>query len=217
MSALSAVPILYSFRRCPYAMRARLAIAYAGIAVTVREIKLSAKPQSMLDISPKGTVPVLQLRDGTVLDESLDIMNWALQQNDPEHWLEKPWRQTAEALIQQNDGAFKYCLDRYKYPDRYPEYPARHYRQQGELFLAELERRLTQTPYLCGEHFSLADAAIAPFIRQFVAVDSAWFAHAAYPVLQQWLSNFLATQLFAAVMVKYPLWMPDPLVTEPPL
>ncbi len=199
-------PILYSFRRCPYAMRARLAIAYAGVTVELREIELRNKPQAMLLISPKGTVPVLQLENGKVLDESLVIMLWALQQNDPEHWLKAAGLDHAKALIRRNDEPFKYYLDRYKYADRYPAYSELYYRQQAELFLADLESLLTQSAYLCGEHFSLADAAILPFIRQFCAVDPAWFKASPYPALRQWLNHFLASSLFKQVMTKYPYW-----------
>jgi len=199
-------PILYSFRRCPYAMRARLAIAYAGVAVEVREVELRNKPQAMLLISPKATVPVLQLENGKVLDESLDIMFWALQQNDPEHWLNAAGLDHATALIRRNDEPFKYFLDRYKYADRYPAYSELYYRQQGELFLADIERLLTQSAYLCGEQFSLADAAILPFIRQFCAVDPAWFKASPYPALRRWLNHFLASSLFEQVMTKYPCW-----------
>ncbi len=200
------LPILYSFRRCPYAMRARLAIAYAGVAVELREVELRNKPQAMLLISPKATVPVLQLESGRVLDESLDIMLWALQQNDPEHWLNAAGLGHAKALIQRNDEQFKYYLDRYKYADRYPAYSELYYRQQGELFLAELEDLLTQRAYLCGEYFSLADAALLPFIRQFCAVDPIWFKSSPYPLIRQWLNNFLASSLFEQVMTKYPCW-----------
>ena len=198
--------ILYSFRRCPYAMRARLAIAYADVAVELREVELRNKPQAMLLISPKATVPVLQLENGRVLDESLDIMLWALQQNDPEHWLKAAGLDHAKALIRGNDERFKYYLDRYKYADRYPAYSELYYRQQGELFLADLESLLTQSAYLCGEYFSLADAAILPFIRQFCAVEPAWFKASPYPALRQWLKHFLASLLFEQVMTKYPYW-----------
>ena len=200
------LPILYSFRRCPYAMRARLAIAYANVAVELREVELRNKPQAMLLISPKATVPVLQLENGRVLDESLDIMLWALQQNDPEHWLKAAGLDHAKALIRGNDEVFKYYLDRYKYADRYPAYSELYYRQQGELFLADLESLLTQSAYLCGEHFSLADAAILPFIRQFCAVEPAWFKDSPYPALRQWLNDFLASSLFEQVMTKYTYW-----------
>ena len=125
-------PILYSFRRCPYAMRARLALAYTGIKVEIREVELKNKPQALRDISPKATVPVLHLPDGKVIDESLDIMHWALAQHDPAQWLADT--KTAKTLITWNDGDFKYQLDRYKYADRHPQHPAEHYRSQGELF-----------------------------------------------------------------------------------
>lgn len=206
-------PIFYSFRRCPYAMRARLAIAIAGLTVELREVELRNKPEAMLIASPKGTVPVLQLENGDAIDESLDIMYWALRRNDPECWLESVWLADAEQLIRRNDGEFKYYLDRYKYADRYPEYSLLYYRQQGESFLAELERRLIQSPYLSGDHFALADAAIAPFIRQFVAVDPAWFEESPYTALKRWLSKFVSSELFGAVMNPYQPWKPG----DPPL
>ncbi|GAB6140372.1 glutathione S-transferase [Methylosoma difficile] len=205
MNKLPKLPILYTFRRCPYAMRARLALAYAGISVEIREIELKNKPQALRDLSPKATVPVLQLPDGKVLEESLDIMHWALAQHDPAHWLADI--QSAKTLITWNDGDFKYYLDRYKYADRHPEYSADHYRRQGEFFLAELESRLQVTPWLLGDHCTLADAAIFPFIRQFAAVDEQWFAAADYPAVQQWLQKWLDSALFAAVMDKYPAWV----------
>ncbi len=201
----TALPVLYSFRRCPYAMRARLAIAYAGIRTEIREVALKGKPQELLAISPKATVPVLQLPNGQVVEESLDIMLWALAQHDPEDWLASA--ADAMPLIQRNDGGFKYYLDRYKYADRYPDYPAHHYRQQGEMFLAELENRLACGGHLCGQDFSIADAAIFPFVRQFAAVDGRWFQASGYPALKQWLDSLLASALFDAVMGKYPVWV----------
>jgi glutathione S-transferase len=165
------LPILYTFRRCPYAIRARLSIAVSGVSVEYREIALRNKPQAMLLISPKGTVPVLQLADGRVIDQSLDIMLWALALNDPQQWLqgEKSLPESAKALIDTNDGPFKFWLDRYKYADRHPEQSAEHYRQQAEEFLQSLERLLEVREYLLGEHLSIADMAIFPFIRQFAA------------------------------------------------
>ena len=146
------------------------------------------------------------LDNGQVIDQSLDIMVWALQQHDPEHWLA-----SADPLIEWNDGEFKYYLDRYKYADRYPDFSAIDYRQQAERFLAELERRLVRHAYLCGDHFSITDAAILPFIRQFAAVDSVWFEAAPYPAVQRWLHEFLAGKLFKAVMSQYAPWKPgDP-------
>lgn len=202
----SSYPILYSFRRCPYAMRARLAIAAAGICVVIREIELRAKPAEMLAISAKGTVPVLLLPDGRVIDESLDIMHWALAQNDPLGWLPASDKADAERLIATNDGDFKYWLDRYKYADRYPEHPVEYYRQQGERFLAELEQRLQRNAGFCGERFGLADAAILPFIRQFAAVDAAWFAASPYPALRAALQQLVESELFGKAMEKYPVW-----------
>ncbi|MGY6275557.1 glutathione S-transferase [Methylomonas sp. MgM2] len=199
-----AYPILYSFRRCPYAMRARLAIAAAGIAVELREVQLRSKPEAMLKASPKGTVPVLVLQDGRVIDESLDIMHWALAINDPRHWLHAATQ--AHILIAENDGEFKYHLDRYKYADRHPEHPAEYYRRQGEQFLTKLESRLEQQAFLCSPRFGLADAAIAPFIRQFAAVDSVWFESAPYPALRRWLHLFLDSALFGGIMHQYPQW-----------
>lgn len=201
-------PILYSFRRCPYAMRARMAIAVSELSVALREIELSNKPEAMLSVSPKGTVPVLVLPDGQVIEESLDIMRWALVQHDPQDWLGQA-PDDAQRLIEWNDGEFKYYLDRYKYADRYPEQTQTVYRQQGEVFLAELEPRLHRTRFLCGATFGLADAAILPFIRQFAAVDNAWFANSPYPAVLHWLDNFLTSNLFAAVMRKYPPWKAD--------
>jgi len=190
-------------------MRARLAIVTAQITVELREIELSNKPAALLLASPKATVPVLQLQNGDVIDESLEIMFWALQQHDPGHWLENGEIQQARELIVWNDGEFKYYLDRYKYADRYPECCQLEYRQQGELFLVELERRLNQQQFFCGNHFALADAAILPFIRQFAAVDSVWFEDSPYPALQQCLNRFLSSHLFDKVMTKYIPWKPD--------
>ena len=199
------LPILYSFRRCPYAMRARLALLAARINVEIREIKLRNKPRQMLEISAKGTVPVLQLPSGEVIAESLDIMLWALQQHDPLHWLAEDETETL-ALIRQNDGDFKANLDRYKYADRYPDFPQPYYRKQGEAFLAQLQSRLSSQAYLCGTHFGVADAAILPFIRQFAAVDQDWFQQAPYPAVRLWLADFCGADLFAAAMQKLPVW-----------
>jgi glutathione S-transferase len=197
------LPILYSFRRCPYAIRSRLAIGYAGVSVEIREVQLKQKPEQMLAISPKGTVPILQLPDGKVIDESLDIMHWALAQNDPDNWLITG--EDGERLIQWNDGEFKYYLDRYKYADRYPEHPESYYRNQAEVFLMALERKLSHNHYLSGSHFSLVDAAIFPFIRQFAAVDNHWFQSSEYRNLNTWLNELLVSDLFVLVMAKSPV------------
>jgi glutathione S-transferase len=191
-------------------MRARLAIASARIGVELREVELRNKPTALQLTSPKATVPVLVLDNGRVIDESIDIMRWALLQNDPEHWKDASLA-PAESLIEWNDGEFKHFLDRYKYADRYPDLSAMVSRQQAEQFLAELERRLAQNAYLCGSRLSLADAAILPFIRQFAAVDSAWFESAAYPAVQDWLNAFVDSNRFKAVMTQYRPWKPGDL------
>ncbi|QQD57232.1 glutathione S-transferase [Pseudomonas fluorescens BBc6R8] len=192
--------VLYSFRRCPYAMRARMALRYSGLAVQIIEVSLKAKPAEMLALSPKGTVPVLSV-DGRVIDESLAIMRWALAQNDPEGWLLGDDRAT-QALIEENDQGFKHQLNRYKYAERYPEYPMEHYRAEGEVFLMRLEGLLAEREYLLAGHLSLADVALAPFVRQFAHVDREWFGRAPYPRLRAWLQRFLESPLFIAVMAK---------------
>ena len=194
---------LYSFRRCPYAMRARMALRYSAVPVSIIEVSLKAKPADMLAASPKGTVPVLVCADGRVIEQSLEIMHWALSQNDPDIWLPAD-RPLIEALIEENDTHFKVLLDRYKYAVRYPEYPMEHYRELGAVVLQRLECLLEHTPYLTGTTLTLADVALAPFIRQFAHVDRAWFAQAPYPKLQAWLERFLASGLFTAVMAKQP-------------
>lgn len=192
--------LLYSFRRCPYAMRARLALHYAGVPVRIVEVSLKDKPAQMLALSPKGTVPVLSV-DGQVIEESLEIMQWALAQNDPDNWLlqDDP---AVLALITENDQDFKYCLNRYKYAERYPEHPMEHYRAGGEVFLQKLEGLLADRDYLLANHLTLADAALAPFVRQYAHVDRAWFAATSYKRLQAWLQRFLESPLFIAVMAK---------------
>lgn len=201
-----ALPILYSYRRCPYAMRARMAIWAVNIPVEVREVSLREKPAHLLQISPKGTVPVLQLSDGAVLEQSLEIMSWALGQNDPQGWLDAD-REAAHALIAMNDGDFKKSLDRYKYPERYPDQAQQVYRAQGEQFLQKLETALAQHAYLLGEHPSIADVAIFPFIRQFAAVDATWFESCGYAHLRTWLESWMASALFTEVMQKYPTFI----------
>ena len=195
--------ILYSFRRCPYAMRARLALRQAGVPVRIEEVSLKAKPAQMLALSPKGTVPVLALDDGRVLDESLDIMRWALAQNDPQDWLLKDSASAGiDPLIARNDSEFKVHLNHYKYAERYPEHSREDYRQRAEVILADLEARLESRPYLLASHPSLADAALLPFIRQFAGVEPHWFAEAPYPRLRAWLQGWLESELFKAVMAR---------------
>jgi glutathione S-transferase len=196
--------ILYSFRRCPYAMRARLALLVSGTAVELREVKLSAKPAEMTAVSPKATVPVLVLPDGSVIDESIDIMRWALRRHDPEHWLQGH----DAALIAANDGTFKHHLDRYKYPNRHGSDPRAH-RQAGMAFLTTLEDRLSRTLYLCGQNRTLSDAALMPFVRQFAATDRTWFDQQPLSGLQRWLATQSSSPLFEQAMIRLDPWRAD--------
>lgn len=199
-------PILYSFRRCPYAMRARLALAISEQTCELREVVLRDKPFELLAASAKGTVPVLVLPD-SVIDESLDIMLWSLARNDPAHWLAPEQDALADMLelVRRCDDDFKQHLDRYKYPDRHPDDRELH-KAAGAIFLIELNDRLTQHTHLFGRRVALADMAIAPFVRQFASVDDTWFASQPWPALQRWLLEFTQSALFARVMQKYQQW-----------
>lgn len=209
------LPVLYSFRRCPYAMRARLAIKYSGIKVELREVVLADKPEEMLKHSAKGTVPVLVLPDEIVIDESLDIMHWAISINDPDHWeiTDSALATQAEELIYTNDHVFKEHLDHYKYAARFPDYPTEYYRDQGEEFLKILDEKLAEQNFLFGESITLPDVAIFPFIRQFAFVDKDWFDSKPYQHLQRWLGYLLEMKLFTDIMRKYPQWKPGDEVT----
>ena len=204
--SLTSLPILYSYRRCPYAMRARMALHYAGIALEHREIALQSKPQSMLLASPKGTVPVLCV-DGLVLEESLDIMLWALGQSDPDGWLQVD-SQKAKTWVANNDGLFKTLLDQYKYPNRYPELnPDEVLRSAMELMLNPIENTLQEQAFLLGNKISWVDVALFPFIRQFSMVNPEQFAQLPLPKTRQWLSNNIGSALFEAIMEKHPTWV----------
>jgi len=197
-------PILYSFRRCPYAMRARLALACTGIRYELREILLRDKPPEMLALSQKGTVPVLLVPDGRVIDESYDIIKWAIDQNDPDGWKKHIAR--ADSLVAENDGPFKAALDRYKYASRFPEYPPEVYRDRAVFFLEKLDRMLDISPFLFGPHQTIADIAIFPFIRQFAHVDMAGFRQLPFARLSRWLDHYQDSALFRKIMTKYPPW-----------
>ena len=218
-----ALPILYSYRRCPYAMRARMALKLANVYVEIREISLREKPAHMLQVSPKGTVPVLVLPDGKVIDESLEIMQWALKthalqpqglssQNIPAKAgyscvnanIHAGAGASVLALIAENDGEFKPALDAYKYPERYPHKTQIQYRADGEVFLQKLENLLQKNQYLFGDTFSMADIAIFPFVRQFAAVDAAWFDDSPYSKLKDWQKILVDSQLFVSIMEKRP-------------
>ena len=200
---VAAEPVLYSFRRCPYAMRARLALAIGGARYELREVLLAQKPAAMLAASSKGTVPVLVLGDGTVIDESLAMMRWALMRNDPEGWLQRD----DTDLVATCDGPFKHDLDRYKYPDRHGSDAFAH-RERGLKFLSMMNDRLARSGQLCGSQRGLADAAIMPFVRQFAAVDPDWFAAQPIPHVKAWLAGHLGSALFQAVMVRVAPWSP---------
>ena len=204
-------PVLYSFRRCPYAMRARMALHASGQSVALREILLRDKPAAMVALSPKATVPVLHLTDGTVLEESLEIMDWALGRNDPDRWRtpDTGGMEAMRALIADCDGPFKQHLDRYKYAVRYEAgTDPLHHRSEGLLFLERLNTRLADRPFLFGTRVSLADIAIFPFIRQYANTDRAWFDAQPLPHLQDWLIRHLDSSLFADIMHKWPVWAP---------
>jgi len=194
--------ILYSFRRCPYAMRARLALDVSGQVWELREVSLRNKPPEMLRLSAKGTVPVLVLPDGSVIDESLDIMLWALSRNDPEHWLapESDSLHGMRELIDRFDSHFKQHLDRYKYPSRFAGADPLVDRAEAAQDLALLEGRLMRTTYLAGGHVSLADMAIVPFVRQFANVDPDWFAGQSSHTLQLWLRTLVESARFERIV-----------------
>lgn len=207
---MNQTPILYSFRRCPYAMRARLAIAASNTQVELREVVLRNKPPSLLAASPKATVPVLITLDGTVLQESLELMFWALEKKDPHGWL-APWQTDKPALmafLAQADGPFKAALDRYKYPPRYTDENTSREEQRalGLLIIKEWDQRLEATGWLFGTNPSLADMAVLPFLRQYAHVDKTWFDQQSLPHAQRWLENFLASDTFNRIMNKYAPW-----------
>lgn len=200
------LPILYSFRRCPYAIRARMALLYTAQKVELREVFLQDKPPCMLRASPKGTVPVLLMPDGGVIDESIDVMHWSLESGDPDNWWKEESAREVKALIEENDFEFKQHLDHYKYWQRFPAQSQSHYRAKGEKFLQLLERSLNSQSYLIDDKLGFADVAIFPFVRQFAFVDKPWFDQAPYCGVQNWLQKFLESQLFRQVMTKLPAW-----------
>ena len=200
-------PVLYSFRRCPYAMRARLAVTVSGQKVKLREVVLREKPDHMLEISPKGTVPVLLLDDGAVFEESRDIMHWALENNDPDGWFLPSIGNLEDMieLVDLCDTDFKHHLDRYKYHTRYEGADPLYHRSEAERFLKLLNKRLDGQEFLFGDRFSFADAAIVPFIRQFANASRDWFP-GGHENVQRWLMAFLESDLFKSIMPKFPQW-----------
>ncbi len=186
-------------------MRTRMTLAHAGINYEVREVVLSDKPPSMLALSPKGEVPVLKL-EAQVIDESIDIMRWALPEDDDWLAFEPEQLSIMDDLIRRCESEFKPWLDRYKYADRHPEYTEAYSRRQGERFLHELEGRLQQADYLFGPCLSFADIALMPFVRQFAHVDLNWFENSVYIRLGEWLRRLKTSELFLSIMAKYPQW-----------
>ncbi len=200
------MPILYSFRRCPYAMRARMALWMSGVSIQLREVVLRDKPEAMIRVSPKATVPVLVLPDGTVLGESIDIMRWALDRHDPEQWLRHD--AVADEILKLIEGPFKYHLDRYKYDTRYENADPHFHRGQALDILEELDGRIAAHGQLLGRDPTLADYASFPFVRQFAHHDRTWFDALPLTALRMWLQNHLASDIFRSVMFKLAPWHP---------
>ena len=210
MHVLMTNPTLYSLRHCPYAMRARLAILLAKQTVNLRAIVLKNKPAEMLVASPKGSVPVLVLTNGLVIDESLEIMQWVLNENDPDNLLYQHSEELASdmfSLINRNDTEFKDNLEKYKSAKRYHDNTEQQHREACEAFIHDLEKRLTKHPFFIADTPSLADYALLPFLRQFARVNRAWYIQAPYPLLRNWLDAHLQSRLFAKAMTLYPLWL----------
>ncbi len=210
---IKALPILYSLRNCPYAMRARLAIFKANQTVLLRDLVLSNKPAEMIAVSPKATVPVLVLADETVIEESLDIMLWALRETDPHdllHCQKASALSTMLSLINLFDNDFKTCLEQYKCAKRYQEDNLIQCRVVCEQYIQQLEQRLTKHTFLMSDKESLADIALIPFIRQFARIERQWYLQSPYPKVRQWLNSYLQSPVFTKVMAKHPLWVDEP-------
>lgn len=207
--AISSIPTLYGFRRCPYVIRTKVTLAYSGISYRLREIKLSNKPQAMLDISSKGAVPVMQLAGGQVIDESMDIIYYALGTNDPDGWndLSSVEQERAQQLIIRNDTEFVPLLNKYKYFEQHPEQKQEFYREQIEAqFFADMDALLGTQGYLVSDKISIADVAIFPLVRQFAYADKDWFFTSQYTHIIRWLESFLESPIFKRVMEKHPVW-----------
>ncbi len=208
MTQNNSAPVLYSFRRCPYCMRAHMALKYADMKIELREVDLNNMPAQALSVSPHGTVPVLVMPDGSTNNESWEIVKWALQQNDPDNWLGENGEYVldAEILVETNDFSFKEDLDHYKYADRFPEHSEQHYRAACEEFIEELEEMLGENKYLLARQLTLADIAVFPFVRQFSLVDKTWFEQSPYPNVRRWLDNLINGELFQRAFQKHVLW-----------
>ena len=201
------LPVLYTFRRCPYAMRARISLYYSKISYEHREILLKDRPGELYALSPKGTVPVLNLPDGKVLDESLDIMKWSMSIYDSDSWFVNNISDQLNA-IKTNDYHFKKWLDKYKYHDRYPEFPVQYYKDKCEGILNSLEKKLDEENFLFSQKISLGDMALLPFIRQFANVDIIWF-NGRFVNLSKWMGELIESEVFQSMMKKYEIWNPS--------
>ena len=201
-------PILYSFRRCPYCMRAHMGLKYSSLTIELREVFLKEMPEELLKISPNETVPVLVLSEDNTMDESWDILKWALHKNDPDNWLgdDEQYLADAEMLVETNDFSFKTDLDHYKYADRNPEHSKEHYRAECEEFIEELEEMLSEHVFLLTDKLTVADIAIFPFIRQFSLVDKTWFDQSRYTNVKRWLDILINSELFRNAFLKHDAW-----------
>ena len=209
-------PTLYSFRRCPYAMRARLALRLCKIECIIREISLKAKNIEFLKVSPKGTVPVLVLPNGKVLEESLDIINWSLEQNDPNNLKvdDEVTKKINDKYIQLFDKDFKFHLDRYKYSSRYNISNSEIHRNKARNILTEINSMLEGKDYIGGQCMSLLDISILPFVRQYRIADINWFDnHLGLRNINNWVNIFLNTEILASIMTKYKVWEKE----DPPI
>lgn len=207
---MSNTPVLYSYDQCPYCLRARLALKYAKQKIILRGVELDNLPAEARAVSSHATVPSLVFGDNEYLDESWDIVKWALQQQDPDNWLGKDseYLQEAEMLVEINDHSFKDDLEHYKKQPGEAEHPRDYYRQRGEEFLEELNDMLEDNSFLLASHITVGDIAVLPFIRKFAAVDKDWFDKAPYPKLQQWLAAMTATKLFKETDIQHQIWHP---------
>ena len=210
--SITALPILYSFRRCPYALRARMSLAYAGVDCELREVDLKSKPAALLEVSPKGTVPVLVLSDGRVIDESLDIMRYAISCDDPDGWGVEFNPEIQQVFFKE----FVPAVTRYKYPERYINegVTAEQRRVDVERYLADMNARLTQMPFVCTDHLTLSDVAVFPFFRQCRLVDSDWFDQLPNVALQTWLDYLLSSEFYVSIMQKHQPWQPGQPITQ---
>ena len=200
------LPILYSFRRCPYAMRARMAIHISSQKCEILEVLLRDKPPSMLEYSSKGTVPVLVLQSGEVIDESLDVIEWALNLNDPDNWQRSKDNEKTKELIKINDGEFKHHLDRYKYSKRYDNEDPEFHRKKCLSFIEKVNSELQNSKYIFDDEISYIDISLLPFIRQFRIADNEWFDELPYENVKSWLYIFLNSEILKSIMYKYDLW-----------